>query len=49
MEENKQPGVEQTSKTMPEKTPDERGGIYVQGHVKIFDPDTKEVFVSERA
>lgn len=32
-----------------EKTPDEKGGIYLQGHVKIFDPETKEVFMDGRA
>lgn len=31
------------------KQPDERGGIHVQGHIKIFDPKTKEVFVNGRA
>lgn len=29
--------------------PDEIGGINLQGHVKIFDPETNEVFVNERA
>ena len=32
----------------PAKQPDERGGISVQGHIKIFDPETKEVFVNKR-
>jgi len=31
-----------------QKQPDERGSIYVQGHIKIFDPQTKEVFVNKR-
>ena len=30
------------------KQPDERGGIHVQGHIKIFDPETKEVFIDKR-
>lgn len=30
------------------KNPDERGGILAQGHIKIFDPQTKEVFVDKR-
>lgn len=30
------------------KQPDERSGIHVQGHIKIFDPETKEVFVDKR-
>ena len=33
----------------PERQPDERGGIQVQGHVKIFDPETQEVFVNGRS
>ena len=31
-----------------QKQPDERGNIHVQGHIKIFDPQTKEVFVNKR-
>ena len=31
-----------------EKQPDENSGIYVQGHLKIFDPETKEVFLDKR-
>lgn len=32
-----------------EKKPDEKSGIYFSSHVKIFDPNTKEVFVQKRA
>ena len=32
----------------PAKQPDERSGIHVQGHIKIFDPETKEIFVDKR-
>jgi hypothetical protein len=32
----------------PAKQPDERGGIHLQGHIKIFDPETNEVFVNKR-
>lgn len=39
----------QPTATPAAKQPDERGGIYIQGHIKIFDPETKEVFVQERA
>ena len=39
---------ETTVNTQPNKQPDERGGIHVQGHIKIFDPETKEVFVDKR-
>lgn len=31
-----------------EKRPDEQGGIVVQGHIKIFDPETNEVYVNKR-
>jgi hypothetical protein len=31
-----------------QKQPDERGGIHVQGHIKIFDPVSKEVFIDKR-
>lgn len=36
--------------TMPQaqKQPDENSGIHMQGHIKIFDPQTKEVFVNKR-
>ncbi len=33
----------------PEKKPDERGGIFVEGRIKIFDPETQEVYVNGRA
>ena len=29
--------------------PDEIGGINLEGHIKIFDPETNEIFVNERA
>lgn len=32
----------------PKRVPDEKGGIQVQGHIKIFDPETKEIFVNKR-
>lgn len=28
--------------------PDEKGNVKVEGHIKIFDPETKEVFVDKR-
>lgn len=30
------------------KKPDETGGIYVQGHIKIHDPESGEVFIDKR-
>jgi hypothetical protein len=32
-----------------DKKPDEKGGIYVEGRIKIFDPETNEVYVNGRA
>lgn len=29
------------------KTPDEQGGVYVRGHIKIFDPNSGEVFIDK--
>jgi hypothetical protein len=44
-----------TDKTMEEKTqdnierkPDETGGIHVQGHIKIFDPESGQVYIDKR-
>jgi Zn-dependent metalloprotease len=28
---------------------DENGGIHIESFIKIFDPDTNEVFIEERA
>ena len=36
------------TQTQPEKKPDEKSGIYLQGHIKIWDPETKEVYVDKR-
>jgi hypothetical protein len=33
----------------PQTRPNERAGFAVMGHVKIFDPNTKEVMVETRA
>jgi hypothetical protein len=32
----------------PEEKPNELGAVRVQGHIKIFDPETKEVFIDKR-
>lgn len=31
------------------KKPDEKGGILIQSHIKIFDPENQEVYVNGRA
>jgi len=33
----------------PAKKPTETGSISVEGHIRIFDPKTKEVIVEKRA
>ena len=33
----------------PTKKPNESGSFSVESHVKIFDPNTKEVYVEKRA
>jgi hypothetical protein len=37
------------SPVQPVKTPTESGSFSVEAHVKIFDPNTKEVYVEKRA
>lgn len=41
--------MKQDQSTAEEKRPDDVGGILVQGGIKIFDPETKQVFVEKRA
>lgn len=43
METTNQSKTQQT----PVRKPDETSGIYVRGHIKIFDPETKEVLVDK--
>jgi hypothetical protein len=47
MEENLE---KNTETNMPEtnKAPDETQGFHVEGHIKIFDPDTEEIFIDKR-
>jgi len=50
MTENKQTTQQSsgTAKT-PQRRPNEVGSVSVQGHVRISDPQTKQVFVEKRA
>jgi len=32
----------------PQSRPNETGGFHFEGHIKIFDPNTKEVFIDKR-
>ncbi len=36
------------SAQQPERKPNETGGFHFEGHIKIFDPETKEVFIDKR-
>ena len=38
----------QVSKQQYGKQPDESGKLYVAGHIRIYDPETNQVFVSQR-
>jgi hypothetical protein len=41
--------TQQPANTPAQKKPNETGSISVEGHVRIFDPKTKEVYVEKRA
>ncbi len=47
-ETEKEPKLDQQPKK-PQPKPNERAGFVVMGHVKIFDPETQQVFVETRA
>lgn len=40
--------AENTENQIENKKPDEQGGFNIEGHIKIFDPETKEVYVDKR-
>ena len=48
MNENKQDNQPELTKTT-EKRPDDCGAVNVQGLVKIFDPNSRKVFVEQQA
>lgn len=41
--------ISDTKEQLKDKKPDEKSGVYFSSHVKIYDPNTKEVFVQKRA
>lgn len=49
MDEKIEKTQQQAQKPQPVTKPNERAGFAVMGHVKIFDPNTKEVMVETRA
>jgi hypothetical protein len=46
--ENKMPQNQANNTQAQEKHPNEVGGFHFEGHIKIFDPETKEVFIDKR-
>lgn len=46
--ETKMPQDQETNTTSETKKPDEIGGIHFEGHIKIFDPETGEVYRDQR-
>jgi hypothetical protein len=40
--------MQDNHKKPEEKRPDESGGFHVEGHIKIFDPSTNEVYIDKR-
>lgn len=42
------PNQQNEQKPVTESKPNERAGISIQGHLKIYDPTTKEVFIDKR-
>jgi hypothetical protein len=46
--ESNMPMNTESPKTAPEKVPNETGGFHGEGHIKIFDPTTGEVFRDKR-
>jgi hypothetical protein len=46
--ENKMPENQSKISQKSESKPNETGGFHFEGHIKIFDPQTKEVFIDKR-
>jgi hypothetical protein len=45
---DKEPTMPKQSNEQIDKKPNENGGFHLEGHIKIFDPETKEVFIDKR-
>lgn len=45
---NTENNMEEKTQVNVEKKPDENGGIHVQGHIKIFDPESGEIYIDKR-
>jgi len=44
----KEPAKVTPQKSTSEKKPNENSGVYFSSHIKIFDPNTKQVLVQKR-
>lgn len=42
------PHQQETIMKQPASRPNETGGFHFEGHIKIFDPETKEVYIDKR-
>jgi hypothetical protein len=40
--------MEQKQEKLTQQRPNENGGVYVEGHIRIFDPETHEEYVNKR-
>jgi hypothetical protein len=47
-QENKMPENQETTMQKSTSRPNENGGFHFEGHIKIFDPVTKEVYIDKR-
>lgn len=45
---NKSSKIKEKKPNTPERKPNEHGGFYFSSHLKIFDPNTKEILVQKR-
>ena len=48
MEDNNMSDSPKDNTPPPQSKPNETSGVGVEGHIKIFDPVTKEVFINKR-
>jgi hypothetical protein len=48
MEDKNMSNLPKDSNLAPQSKPNEKSGVSIQGHIKIYDPKTKEVFIDKR-
>lgn len=48
MDDKNMSNLPKVSKETPQSKPNETGGVGVQGHIKIYDPVSKEIFINKR-